>query len=174
MYFIMLAVSYVLLQADNPLRYVGIGNGVIQYMAAFVAGLFVFTFFGIGSGNTDYGGFGSITLLVLAQSVCVGLSEELIFRGAVPKALQISGFSYTSSRLIAAVAFSVFHGWAYNWSIIPLIASFFFGCLMQVVWDGGFSEPVVRRNGYPLAAVGLHAAWNVVAMSPFIIIAGAI
>jgi CAAX amino terminal protease family. len=174
MYFIMLAVSYVLLQVDNPLRHVSIHNGVIQYVAAFVVGLFVFTTFGLGVGNTDFGGFGTLTLLVLAQSVCVGLSEELIFRGAIPKAMQVSGFSYTVSRIIAAVSFAIFHGWAYNWEIAPIVAAFCFSCLMQFIWDGGIRESATRRNGYPLAAVGLHAAWNVVVMSPFTILAGVI
>lgn len=172
MYFIMLAVSYVLLMVDNPLRYVTLKDGVVQYLAAFVSGLFLFTLLGLGAENTGYGGFGSLSALILAQSVCVGLSEELIFRGALPKAMRVSGFSYFGSRFISVAAFALFHGWAYDWAIGAMFASFCFGAIMQYVWDGSISEDVGRKAGYPLAAVGFHAAWNVVVLSPFAIIAG--
>ena len=173
MYFVMLAVSYVLLMVDNPLRFVTLKDGIIQYLAAFIFGLFAFTYLGLGIGNTGYGGFGSLTALILAQSICVGLSEELIFRGAVPKALNVSGFSYFGSRIIAVVAFAVFHGWAYNWALGPMVASLCFGAFMQFVWDAGrVTKDTGQKAGYPLAAVGFHAAWNVVVMSPFMILAG--
>ena len=168
MYFVMLAVAYVLLMADNPLRYITLRDGTVQYLAAFISGLFLFTILGLGAGNTGYGGFGSLTALILAQSVCVALSEELIFRGALPKALQVSGFSHFGSRAIAVTSFAVFHGWAYDWAIGPMLASLCFGALMQYVWDD------LGQKGYPLMAVGFHAAWNVVVMSPFMIIAGLI
>jgi len=174
-YFIMLGFSYVLLQADNPLRFVSIHSGVAQYVLSFGVGLILFTHLGLNSGNADFGGFGSLTALILAQSVCVGLSEELIFRGAIPKAMEVSGFSYFVSRLIAAGSFAIFHIWAYNWQIGPILAAFCFGCLMQIIWDGGIKAPgKERRKGYPLAAVGLHAAWNVVVMSPIMVMAGVI
>ncbi|MDY0292557.1 MAG: CPBP family glutamic-type intramembrane protease [Desulfuromonadaceae bacterium] len=172
-YMVMLALAFALLGVENPLRFIKTTDGIVQYLVAFVGGLFLLTFLGLGaSNNLDYGVFGSLSGLILAQSICVGMSEELLFRGAIPRALEVSGLSYKLSRLIAIICFAGFHVFAYNWSISSLIASFVFGLLMQFIWDAGRIMPgtTKARMGYPLVSIGLHAAWNVVVLAPFTVL----
>ncbi|WNY25149.1 CPBP family intramembrane glutamic endopeptidase [Methanolapillus millepedarum] len=174
-YMVMLAFSYALLGTENPLKKVSTGNGIIQYLVAFIAGLFVFSYIGSGIGSSDFGGFGSLSALIICQSLMVGMSEEMLFRGAIPRALQASKMSYLSSRLISVVSFALFHAWAYNWNWTSMIASACFGALMQYVWDAGrITKPAdgEQRAGYPLMAIGFHAAWNVAVISPFMILFG--
>ena len=158
-YFLMLGVAFSLLDAKNPLYNITIFDGLSQYLLSFVAGIFLFSRLGFGS-SSDFGGFGSLTLLVCAQALVVGLPEELLFRGAIPEAFDKGNVDPNTSRLLSNVAFALFHGWAYDWSIVLMVSAFFFGILMQYIWDGGNSRKAGK--GYPLVSVGIHASWNVV------------
>lgn len=162
-YFIMLGFSFAVLGADNPLYKITVSDGIIQYVTAFVVGLFFFDYFVSVPGMANYGGFESLVSLVIAQSFVVALCEEMMFRGALPKTFQKSNIGYGTSRLLSITAFALFHGWAYSWDWFSIVAAFCFGLLMQYFWDAGLVNN--RKAGFPLVAVGLHAAWNTVILS---------
>jgi CAAX amino terminal protease family. len=181
-YMLMLAFSYALLGVFNPLQFVSLKDGIVQYLAAFVGGLILFVVLGMGkAGSGDFGGFESITGLILAQTLIVALSEELLFRGALPRAIRKAlpygtvpaDKVYFLSCAISVCAFAIFHGWAYDWSAVSILAALCFGAIMQFIWDSGkLTRSENRVGGYPLMSVGFHAAWNVVLMSPFTVLLG--
>jgi hypothetical protein len=157
-YFLMLGVAFSVLGAKNPFYEITVFDGLSQFLLSFVVGIFIFSKLDFG-GSSNFGGFESLTLLILSQVLVVGLVEELLFRGAIPQALDNGGVNPNSSRFIASLAFALFHGWAYSWAIMPMFSAFIFGILMQYIWDGGNSR--AAGKGYPLVAAGIHAAWNV-------------
>jgi membrane protease YdiL (CAAX protease family) len=170
-YFLMVAFTFGVLDLADPLWKVSLENGIVQYVVFFVGGLFLFTKIGIGGGvaTGDYSGFGTLSSLIIAQSFVVAISEELMFRGGLPAVFQKSGMAKTSAILVSNLAFAGFHGWAYDWQLAPMISAFVFGMLMAYFWYGGNLKDN-RQVGFPLAACGLHGAWNVVVLSgPFAI-----
>jgi membrane protease YdiL (CAAX protease family) len=168
-YFMMVAFSFAVLDLSSPLWKIKLGDGLAQYMVFFVGGLFLFSHLGMGSGSENYGGFGSLSTLIIAQSFVVAMSEELMFRGGLPTVFQKSGMTKQSAILVSTVAFAGFHGWAYGWNPTLLLGSFLFGLLMAYFWYGG-NLTAKDSSGYPLVACGLHAAWNVAILGgPFMI-----
>lgn len=160
-YFVMLAFAFAILGREgNPLYSITLSDGIVQYVTAFVVGLFVFSELITVPGSGNFGGYGTLTSLVIAQTFVVAICEEMLFRGALPKTFQQSNVGYGASRLISCSAFALFHGWAYNWNIVLMASAFFFGLIMQYFWDGGAVNN--KKVGWPLLAVGLHASWNVV------------
>ena len=160
-YFIMMAFSFAVLGSDNPFYKITIFDGLTQLLLALIVGIIVFSQMGF-TGTYDYGGYENIGLLIISQALVVGLVEEAMFRGALPKSFEKSNVSPGVSRLLASVAFAGFHVWVYQFEITALLTAFIFGMVMQFIWDGGSNT---RKLGYPLAAVGLHAAWNIVILS---------
>lgn len=171
-YFVMLAFSFAMLDLESPLYKISIWDGLVQYVVAFVVGLFLFEKIGLGAGTADYGGFGSLTLLVIAEVFVVSLSEEIMFRGGLPAALQRSRVPLVQAVFLSNLAFSFFHVWAYSWSVPQLFAAFCFGLIMSYFWYGG-SFDSQKGSGYPLVSCGLHGAWNVMVLGgPFTIFSG--
>lgn len=173
-YLVMLAFAYTMLRAENPLKQVSIRNAVIQYISGFVIGLMFFIVAGLGSPESSgYGGFSSLSGLILAQTLIVALSEELLFRGMLPKVLEREGIPYFYACIASILVFAVFHGWAYEWNIGSILAAAAFGAIMQVIWDAGrVFDFKNKAGGYPLMSVGLHAAWNCVLVLPFTVLFG--
>ncbi|WP_340819041.1 CPBP family glutamic-type intramembrane protease [Methanolobus sp. WCC4] len=163
-YFLMMSFSFSVLDQKNPLYDISLLDGLIQWGVGFVAGLFIFSEFGI-SGSSNLAGFGTLGLLIIAETI-IGLNEELTFRGAIVKAFQTGKMKMTegNARLFSAIAFSLFHVWVSDFNITFLITAFFFALAMQYIWD----------KGYPLASAGLHTSWNVVVIAGSLTILGVI
>ena len=157
-YFVMMAFTMGVLDDKNPFYKITLFDGLTQMGFSFLVGIWIFSYMGFPADPT-FGGFESLALLIIAQSFVVAAVEEPLFRGAIPTSLDKGNTNPKTSRLVAAIAFSLFHVWAFDFSMVGLIAAFFFGLLMQYIWDGGSVKS--KTQGYPLVAVGLHAAWNV-------------
>lgn len=153
-YFVMMAVVYAVLDSENPLYKISIFDGLSQILFSFAVCLFIFSMFEM-PGTTDFGGYESLGLLILAQALVIGVVEEFTFRGALPEAFAKGGAPAETSKLIAAASFSLFHVFVYDFNIPNLIIAFIFAIVMQYVWD----------REYPLACCGIHAAWNVVILA---------
>jgi membrane protease YdiL (CAAX protease family) len=158
MYFLMLAFSYAVLDRESPFFKISVFDGLSQLGISILAGVLVFSL----SGYASFGGFESLTLLILSQALVIGIVEEMLFRGAIPNTLDEGNVNPYASRLIAIVSFSLFHVFSYDFEPLPLVGAFLFGILMQFIWDGGTIE---KGTGYPLLACGLHAAWNIVVIT---------
>ena len=85
----------------------------------------------------------------------------MLFRGAIPEAFDKGNVDPNTSRLLSNVAFALFHGWAYDWSIVLMVSAFFFGILMQYIWE---TVVIQGKPGRVILwfSVGIHASWNVV------------
>ena len=158
-YFVMMAFTFGVLDDKNPFYKITLFDGLTQMLFAFVAGVYLISFLGFESTTSNFGGFQSLTLLVIAQVLVIGVVEESLFRGAIPAALDRGNVHPNTSRLFSAISFAGFHVWAFDWNMVGLIAAFFFAILMQYLWDGGSVK--TKTPGYPLVAVGFHGAWNV-------------
>lgn len=160
-YFIMMAFSFAVLGSKNPFYKITIFDGLTQLFLAFIVGVFLFSKMGF-AGTYDLSGYENLGLLIIAEALVIGLVEESMFRGALPVAFEKSHVSPGTARLLAAVSFSLFHVWVYQFDMTSLITAFVFALVMQYIWDGGSNT---RRIGYPLAACGIHAAWNTVVIA---------
>ena len=157
-YFVMMAFTMGVLDDRNPFYKITLFDGLTQMVVSFLVGIWLFSYMGFEPA-ADFGGFETLALLIIAQSLVVAAVEEPLFRGALPTALDRGNMHPRTSRLVAAVAFSLFHWWAFDGNMVGLVAAFFFAILMQYIWDGG--DVRTKTPGYPLVAVGAHAAWNV-------------
>jgi membrane protease YdiL (CAAX protease family) len=126
-YFLMVAFSFAVLDLASPLWKINLFDGVSQYLIAFVGGLFLFSNMGLGAGSENFGGFESLSSLIIAQSFVVAISEELMFRGGLPTVFQKSGMTKQSAIFVSTIAFAGFHGWAYGWNPTLLVGAFLFG-----------------------------------------------
>ena len=157
-YFVMMSFAFGVLDDKNPFYKITLFDGLTQMVVSFLAGVWLFSYMGF-TGDGTYGGFQTLGLLIIGQSLVVGVVEESLFRGAIPTALDRGNNNPKTSRFVSSVAFSLFHWWAADGDFVFLVAAFFFALLMQYIWDGGSVK--TKTPGYPLVAVGLHAAWNV-------------
>ena len=158
-YFVMMAFTFGVLDDKNPFYKITLFDGLTQMLFSFLAGIYLISFLGFENTSGDFGGFESLTLLIIAQVFVIGTVEESLFRGAIPTALDRGNVTPNVSRLVSAIAFALFHVWAYDWNMVGVAAAFFFAILMQYIWDGGNVK--TKTPGYPLIAVGFHGAWNV-------------
>lgn len=159
-YFIMMVMSYSVLNKSTKIMQITINDGLAQLSLFFLGGIFIFSAITTTSAIPNYAGFGTVTLLIIAEILVVGFVEESTFRGALPLIFDQSGASPRAARLLSAGFFAILHVFIYSFNALSLFIAFIFGLIMQYVWDGGEVESKTR--GYPLGAVGLHAAWNVV------------
>ena len=162
-YFIMMVMSYTVLNKTTKIMQISLKDGAAQISLFFLGGVFLFSAITNTRTVPNFAGFGSIMLLTIAQILVVASAEETTFRGALPRILDESGASPRASRLLSAVGFASFHMFIYAFDMVLLFIAFIFGLTMQYVWDGGDVES--KTKGYPLGAVGLHAAWNVVVIA---------
>ena len=157
-YFVMMGFAFGVLDDKNPFYKITLFDGLTQMVVSFLAGVWLFSYMGF-TGDGTYGGFETLGLLIIGQSLVIGVVEESLFRGAIPTALDKGNMNPNVSRLVAAGAFAGFHWWAFDGNMVGIFAAFFFAILMQYIWDGRSVK--TKTPGYPLVAVGLHAAWNV-------------
>ena len=162
-YFIMMVMSYSVLNKTTKVMQISIKDGVAQISLFYLTGIFLFSAITNTAAVPNFAGFGSMALLIAAQILVVGYVEEVTFRGALPRILDESGTSPRASRLLSAFAFASFHVFIYAFNMVSLFIAFIFGLVMQYIWDGGEIESETR--GYPLGAVGAHAAWNTVVIA---------
>lgn len=85
---------------------------------------------------------------MLLFAFVVAYTEELIFRGVLPKFLTTIG-----SNLL----FAVFHWYAYSGNLVSILIAFIFGMIFSFV---------AEKFGL-MSAVGMHTAWNLKILGAF-------
>lgn len=85
---------------------------------------------------------------MLLFAFVVAYTEELIFRGVLPKFL---------TRIGSNLLFAVFHWYAYAGNIYSILIAFIFGMVFSLV---------AEKFGL-MSAVGMHTAWNLKILGAF-------
>jgi membrane protease YdiL (CAAX protease family) len=103
--------------------------------------------------------------LVIMQVLYVAVSEEFVFRYALPQIL-MAKFKNWLAFLIPQITFALYHMAAYQGDWDSIIIAFIFGCVMMFCYRIPIKSPVWSRYlgprlGYGFC-VGCHAAYNLV------------
>jgi len=149
--YLLLMVAFLSLVPRIPGLHIPFNNAVLWWVGGFVATMFVMTgvqgISGLGLAVPTYA-VGAAGYLIITHAIVVSASEEIIFRGALPKLI---------SPLLAAGAFAIFHAAAYALDPMGIIIAFIAGLFFWVL--------TVRFSIF--LAIGCHGGYNVAMLQIF-------
>jgi len=152
--YLLLMVAFLSLVPRIPSLHVPFNQAVLWWVGGFVATVFVMT--GI-QGVTGFGlavptyAVGAAGYLIVTHAIVVSASEEIIFRGALPKLI---------TPLLAAGAFAIFHAAAYALDPMGILIAFIAGLFFWVL--------TVRFSIW--LAIGVHGGYNCAMLAIFQVI----
>lgn len=147
-YMLSLALFYGATDTKSQLFRVSVSQGVVVFVLAF--SLAAFALFSLPFPSPSPQDLGTTsTAIILTHVLVVAVSEEALFRHAIPSMLPIPAYG---AQFVSALIFGAFHWTAYGAVTGALLFAVVAGIVFGVVKES-------MENGL-VAAIGFHAAWN--------------
>jgi membrane protease YdiL (CAAX protease family) len=103
--------------------------------------------------------------IIAMQVLYVAMSEEFVFRYALPQIL-MAKFKSWVALLIPQFTFAIYHMAAYQGDVTSIVIAFIFGCLMMAAYGIRIRSPIPKKwlgSRWGLGfCIGCHASYNLV------------